>query len=268
MPFERNDGSSGFICSKPLVKRILWRQQDRGTVGQVLLNLLDGLDCFTWTFWFLLTIYFSILHKHFVIFSGWNRDIKSFIISIYFYTISYCIFSFAASLWDENTAVLQTVPWICGPCSSIIYLMQVIKSFYVNPLNIASSYERTSKANLTSSLSPYSQGKIGLLEISVLYLCLYLSITNMSSSEEYRSVFRYYLYSIYTYTNITVYTYINITISTYGTLLHLSLSFGLCDHMIYHHSFFGLLMSLSLTPTTTQYLKKNVYFYDLPHCSF
>ena len=50
MPFERNDGSSGFICSEPLVKRILQGQQDRGTVGQVSLNLLDGLDCFTGTF--------------------------------------------------------------------------------------------------------------------------------------------------------------------------------------------------------------------------
>ena len=50
MPFEWNDGSSGFICSKPLVKRILQSQQDRGTVGQVSFNLLDGLDCFTGAF--------------------------------------------------------------------------------------------------------------------------------------------------------------------------------------------------------------------------
>lgn len=50
MPFEWNVGSSGFICSKPLVKRLLQGQQDRGTAEQVSLNLLDGLDCFTGAF--------------------------------------------------------------------------------------------------------------------------------------------------------------------------------------------------------------------------
>lgn len=50
MPFEQNDGSGGFICSKPLAKRIPQEQQDRGTVGQISLNLLDGLDRFTGSF--------------------------------------------------------------------------------------------------------------------------------------------------------------------------------------------------------------------------